>query len=121
MSGDQKHDRSRSNIFAELDLPDPEGALTKAELAFQLNSAIEKMGWNDAQTAEHPRISDDGVAALTRGWLSGFSTDTLFHLLTALNIDVTINVEPNLSPDRPARVAVHGYLEPIAASSGTSR
>lgn len=118
---DRRDSTKRSNVFADLDLPDPEGALAKAELAFQINMAIEARGWDDTEAAAQLDLSSNEIAALTRGQLMGFSTDTLFQLLNALNIDVDINLEPNVSPDRPARVAVQGHATPIAAGEGSVR
>lgn len=89
MNEGQAHDR-RGNVFADLDLPDPEGALVRAELAFQINAAIEAHGWSDALAARHLGLTEQKVANLRRGRLATFSTDDLFHFLNELNIDIEI-------------------------------
>lgn len=114
---DRHESSGQSNVFAELDLPDSERALAKAELVFQINLAIEAIGWDDTEAAAHLGLSNDEIGALTRGRLMELSTDLLFRLLNALNIDVDINLEPNVSPDRTARVAVQGHSVPVAAGA----
>ncbi|MDQ3692590.1 MAG: helix-turn-helix domain-containing protein [Chloroflexota bacterium] len=120
MSGGQGY-RGRGNVFADLELPDPEGALVRAELAFQINAAIEANGWSDALAAQHLKLTASQLAGLRRGRLAEFTTDDLFHLLNEMNIDVDITLEPNVSPDRAARIAVQGHTIPLAASPKSGR
>lgn len=111
------HERSSGNVFADLGHPDPETALAKATLAARINSTIADLGWADARAAQELGLDDEAFVALTRGRLSVFSTDDLLSMLTRLNLDVDINVGPNVSSLRRARIAVHSQREPISASS----
>lgn len=120
MSEGQEY-REQGNVFADLDLPDPEGALFKAELAFSVNTAIDAKEWSDAEAATHLKLTVDQIASLKRGRLTEFSTDDLFQLLTQMNVDVDITLEPNASPFRSARVAVQGHVLPMAASPKSER
>jgi predicted XRE-type DNA-binding protein len=81
------------NVFADLDLPDPEQLLAKAELARQILNIIAKRRLTQTQAAELLGIDQPEVSALTRGKLSGFSMERLFHFLNALGRDVQITVK----------------------------
>jgi predicted XRE-type DNA-binding protein len=63
----QKVEASSGNVFADLEVPDADEALAKAELAQRI---------------------------CVRGKLDGFSTDRLFRFLNALGQDVEIVVRP---------------------------
>jgi predicted XRE-type DNA-binding protein len=81
------------NVFADLGLPDPEQLLAKAELARQILNIITKRRLTQTQAAELLGIDQPKVSALTRGKLSGFSMERLFHFLNALGRDVQITVK----------------------------
>ncbi len=69
------------NVFADLGLPDAEERLAKAELAPQILNIIARRRLTQAQAAELLGIDQPKVSALTRGKLSGFSMERLFHFL----------------------------------------
>jgi predicted XRE-type DNA-binding protein len=81
------------NVFADLGLPDPEQLLAKAELARQILNIISKRRLTQTQAAELLGIDKAKVSALTRGKLSGFPMERLFHFLNALGRDVQITVK----------------------------
>jgi predicted XRE-type DNA-binding protein len=81
------------NVFADLGLPDPEQLLAKAELARQILNIITRRRLTQTQAAELLGIDQPKVSALTRGKLSGFSMERLFHFLNALGRDVQITVK----------------------------
>ena len=69
------------NIFADLDLPNPEERLIKAELARRISDIIRQRNLTQIEAAEILDIDQPKVSALTRGKLSGFSTTRLFRFL----------------------------------------
>ncbi len=107
---------SSGNVFADIGHPDPDTALVKAQLARQIATIIEQRGWTQTEAATALGIDQPKVSALTRGRLRDFSADRLLRFLTRLDRDVDITVSPNASPGRPARIAVHGGDEPVAAT-----
>lgn len=84
--------RSSGNVFADLGLPGPEERLTKAELARLIRHAIQRRGLTQSQAAEALGLDQPKVSAITRGVVSGFSTDRLIRFLSALGHDVEIMV-----------------------------
>ena len=69
------------NVFADLNLPNPEERLIKAELARRISDIIRQKNLTQVEAAEILSIDQPKVSALTRGKLSGFSTTRLFRFL----------------------------------------
>lgn len=84
---------SSGNIFADLNLLNPEEALTKAELARQINHIIKKKKLTQEKAALLLGIDQPKVSALASGKLSGFSLERLIRFLNELSQDVTINIK----------------------------
>jgi predicted XRE-type DNA-binding protein len=91
---DSKVTESSGNVFADLDVADPEEALVKAELAGAIAALISARRLTQMQAAELLGIDQPKVSALMRGRLSGFSVDRLLRFLLALDRDVEIVVTP---------------------------
>ena len=95
---------SSGNVFADLDLPNPEEMLVKAELARKISNAITARHITQAEAAELLGIDQPKVSALMRGRLTGFSLERMFRFLNTLGIDVEITVTPKLRDN--ARITV---------------
>jgi len=85
---------SSGNVFADLDVPNPEEALAKAKLACRICDALKERKLTQARAAAILGIDQPKVSALIRGKLNGFSTDRLFRFLNTLGQDVEIIVKP---------------------------
>jgi len=94
------------NVFADLGLPDAQDMLVKAELARQILGIIRSRKLTQEKAAELLGIDQPKVSALTRGKLSGFSMERLFHFLNALGRDVQIVVKPKPRTSRAAGLKV---------------
>ena len=94
------------NVFADLGLPDAEERLAKAELARQILNIIAKRHLTQAKAAELLGIDQPKVSALTRGKLSGFSMERLFHFLNSLGRDFQITVKPKPRSRQQAHLKV---------------
>ncbi len=97
---------SSGNIFADLELPDAEERLAKAELTRQIINIIAKRRLTQAKAAELLGIDQPKISALTHGKLSGFSMERLFHFLNALGLDVQITVKPKARSKQQAHLKV---------------
>lgn len=95
------------NVFADLELPDAEEMLAKAELARQILGIIGKRRLTQMKAAEILGIDQPKVSALTRGKLSGFSMERLFHFLNALGRDVQITVKAKPRSRQQAHLKVN--------------
>jgi predicted XRE-type DNA-binding protein len=98
---------SSGNVFADLEIDEPEAMLAKAELARRIGNIIKRRRLNQAQAATLLGIDQPKVSALLRGKLAGFSTDRLLRFLMALDRDVDIVIK------RKPRSRKHGELRVV--------
>ena len=82
------------NVFADMGLPDPEERYAKAMLSILISRAIKARGLTQAEAAKLLGTTQPKISAVMRGRLSGFSIDRLFRFLTALGMDVHVDVRP---------------------------
>lgn len=76
---------SSGNVFADLELPNSQEMLAKAELARQINRLIEKKELTQVAAAKLLEIDQPKISALSKGQLSGFSLERLFRFLNILS------------------------------------
>ena len=93
------------NVFADLDRPDADTHLLKAELVSRIDGIIRSRGLKQAQTAEIMGISQPDVSRLLRGHFQDYSLERLFRLLQALGQDVEIVIRKPPS-NRPGQVHI---------------
>ncbi|MBI4492223.1 MAG: XRE family transcriptional regulator [Chloroflexi bacterium] len=96
---------SSGNVFADLDIPEPEELDLKAELVYRISTIIAERELTQVQAAETLGISHPKVSALLRGRLDGFSVERLLRFLTALGCDVEIAVKPKAAARGRMKVA----------------
>ena len=98
------------NVFADIGLPDAEGELFKAELIYQIAKQIKALALTQIQAGARLGLSQPDVSRLIKGRRSGFSTDRLLALLTALDLDVDIVVRSAKTGGQAARIRVEERL-----------
>jgi predicted XRE-type DNA-binding protein len=89
-----KFEKSSGNVFRDLNFPDADELLAKAELARQIGKLIKRLGLTQAEAALLLKIDQPKVSALLSGRLTAFSTERLMRFLKALGQDVRIVVRP---------------------------
>jgi predicted XRE-type DNA-binding protein len=97
---------SSGNVFADLDIPEPEEALAKAELARRISAIIKKRGLSQVEAARLLGFDQPKVSALMRGRLIGFSTDRLLRCLNALDHDIEIVIKRKPRSRKRAHIRV---------------
>ena len=84
--------RSSGNVFADLDLPNPEELKTKTQLTLLIKKIIKQRNWTQQQAADTLGIKQPDVSALTRGKkLEHYSIERLIRFLQLLEQDVTMS------------------------------
>ena len=101
MKAKTEHTRSGGNVFADLELPDADERMLKAQLAVQIRRFIEEKGWTQTEAARAVGLDQPKVSSLLRGRLSGFSVDRLLSILNRLghSVEVRISAEEH-DPDK---------------------
>jgi predicted XRE-type DNA-binding protein len=80
------------NVFADRGMPDAGTELIKAQLTRQLSKQIKLLGLTQTAAAARLGVSQPDVSRLMKNRPTGFSTDRLLGLLTALDLDIAIVV-----------------------------
>jgi predicted XRE-type DNA-binding protein len=102
------------NVFADLELPDADEKLAKAELAIKIAEILRQRRLTQMQAAEVLGVDQPKVSALLRGRISGFSIERMLRFLLRLGADVSITVKYQ-SPSNP-RAARQAGKFPVEGS-----
>ena len=93
-------ERSSGNVFADLDLAQPEELKTKLVLAVRLNERIKALHLRQAEIAKCLGIAQPNVSALLNYRLDNFSSEKLLEFFNALGYDVDFLIRPALHAQR---------------------
>lgn len=83
---------TEGNIFADLELDQPEELLARSKLLYEAGELVQRSGLSQKEVAKKLGITQPKVSMLISGRLSQFSTDSLLHYLTILGCKVEIRV-----------------------------
>ena len=103
--------RGGGNVFADLELPDADAHLLKAELVIHIDAIVRQRGITQTEAARLLGLSQPDVSRLLRGDFREYSLERLFRLLTALGCNIGIVI-------RRPRSATGGSLRIVAAEAG---
>ncbi|MFV0340133.1 MAG: helix-turn-helix domain-containing protein [Parachlamydiaceae bacterium] len=87
-----KYEDSTDNIFADLELDQPEELLAKAKLLSEVSSLIKASKLSQQEVAKKLGITQLKVSLLVSAKLSAFNPDTLLHYLSILLILFIIEI-----------------------------
>lgn len=98
--------KSSGNIFADLNIENPEEELAKAQLAHHVRRIIQERQLTPAAAGQILGTATSQVADLVGGKVSAFTYDHLLHFLSALECDVQIVVKPRGLAQGQGRIQV---------------
>jgi len=101
-------ERGSGNVFADLDRPNADTHLLKAELVCRIDAIIRQRKMTQTEAARLLKLSQPDISRLLRGDFREYSLERLLRLLAALGRDIDIVI-------RTRRSAAGGSLR-IAAS-----
>jgi predicted XRE-type DNA-binding protein len=90
--------KSSGNVFADLDVPQPETALLKAKRAMRISELIDECGLTQQEAAKLFGVSQPRVSRLVRWRLEGVAIERLIRCLSALGQKVEIVVQSEGGP-----------------------
>jgi predicted XRE-type DNA-binding protein len=97
---------SSGNVFADLNLPEADDLLAKAELAAKILAEIQRRRLMQTEAAAILGIDQPKISALKQGKLSGFSIERLMRFLLLLGRDIEITVKGKPRSRSVARLRV---------------
>ena len=100
-----KIERGSGNVFADLEYPDAETHLLKAELVTRIDKIIRQRGLKQVEAARLLGLSQPDVSRLLRGSFREYSVERLLRLLTALGRNVEIVIRAPRS-QRQGRLSI---------------
>jgi predicted XRE-type DNA-binding protein len=106
MSDENEVTRGSGNVFADLELPEPEEVRARADLLRLITRIIQHRHLTQSEAAELLGTNQPTVSDLMRGKLSRFSLERLIGYLTALGRDVEIVVRKKPRSRAAGRLAV---------------
>src|SRR5258708_34231383 len=101
------HIQSSGNVFADLNLPEADDLLAKADLAAKIIAEVQRRRMTQVQAAAVLGIDQPKISALKKGKLSGFSIDRPLRFLAFFVRGVRI-------PAQAARRSLPGTRAPRA-------
>ena len=110
-TSDSTVEHGSGNVFADLDVPDADAHLLKAELVSRIDSIVRQRRITQIEAARMLGLSQPDVSRLLRGDFRQYSLERLFRLLTALGRDIDIVI-------RQSRSANGGKLRIAATETG---
>jgi len=102
---------SSGNVFADLNIPNPEKALAKAELAIKINSIIKRKKLTKKQAADILGVDQAKITSLQSGKISSFSLDRLFKFLNNLGQDINILVRPKSKTCEKGKISINEKIK----------
>lgn len=97
---DVEFERSSGNVFADLNLPQPEELNTKLVLAVRLNERFKALNLKPAEIAKRLGIAQSNVSVLINYRRDNFSSEKLLEFFNALCYDVDLLIRPALRARR---------------------
>ncbi len=91
-------ERGSGNVFADLDLPDADSLIIKAELVARIDAIIRRRGITQTEAGRMLGLSRPDVSRLLRGDFHEYSLERLLRLLARLGRDIEIVIRRPRSP-----------------------
>lgn len=113
------YEKGSGNIFADLELDNPEEELIKSDLTRNIAFIIKKKKLTQSQVAKILGVDQPRISSLLRGRFDLFSVEMLMHFLQALGQDIKIVVKPKPRNRKVAHISVVSERTsyPMAANS----
>ena len=115
-----KVEQGSGNIFADLNLPDAEDLLLKAEIVIELDRLISERRLTQTQAAKLMGIAQPDLSDLLRGDFRGYSLERLMRMLTVFGREVEIVVKPRAAGNHSGSITFHPgavQQEPVISSA----
>lgn len=104
--------RSSGNVFADLELENPEELLQKSQLVAVISAVIARRRLTQVKAAAIMGVAQPDLSKLLRGRTTSFSIDRLFSMLISLGVSAHISFEVPVKYGRPGKIFVEDLPSP---------
>lgn len=110
-----EYEESSGNVFADLQLPNPEELLINADLTIELNKIIKQKKLSQKRAALLLGVSQSKIAELMSDKFPVFSVAELLHFLNHLGHEVTIEIKPKQAVEKPIskKAIIRHSIDPV--------
>lgn len=102
-----EHEISSGNVFADLNLPNPNELFIKAGIVSRINDIIDQKKLSEKAAAKLFAIDALKMQNLRAGKLAKLSLIELFNFLNVLDQDVIINIKPKVKSQKKANTRIN--------------
>lgn len=102
--------RGSGNVFADLDRPDPDSHLLKAQLVNRMHEIMRDRKLTQTQAADTVGMSQPDISRLLKGQFRDVSVERIMRMLTRLGCEIDIVVTPEGS--QAPTVPIHFHSAP---------
>jgi predicted XRE-type DNA-binding protein len=95
MSNKKRYETGSRNVFKDIDVPNAEEHLIKAQLVFKIDRIMKDRGLTQVHAANLFGVRQPDVSKMLRGDFRQFSVERLLRFLVALDQDVNIVIKPH--------------------------
>ncbi len=99
-------EESSGNIFADLEIPNPDEYLVKAKLGNRICEILEQRKLNLKATAQLLGVTEANISALITGKLDDYSSEMLFRFLNCLDQEIEIIIKPKKAGNQQPTINV---------------
>lgn len=93
MKAKKNFTESSGNVFADLEIKEPEEMMAKAQIVYHISQIISHRHMTQKEAAEQLGLTQPKVSNIMAGRLEGFSLEKLISLMMKLNRDVEIVIK----------------------------
>ncbi len=86
-----------TNVFAELNLPNPEEREMKAQLVLMIRQLVRLSELTQTQLAEKVHMTQPAVSRMLKGMTRDISVEKLLSVMTLLGHNVVISIDENVT------------------------
>jgi predicted XRE-type DNA-binding protein len=107
-----EYEEGSGNVFADLDLPNPDDLLLKSNIVIELRKLIAARGLTQLKAAKLVGISQPDLSRLLCGSFDDYSAERLMKMLTAFEQDIEIVMKPHRKRGEPGRITFRPSAAP---------
>ena|SRR5579884_4234117 len=93
-----------TNVFAELELPNPEERLMKAQFVPAIRQLVKQSGLTQTQLAQKVNMTQPAISRMLKGMTRDISVEKLLSVVILLGHNVVVSIDNRVTDDSQLQV-----------------